>query len=304
MCLEALIHYYTDADPRAIDRMMRAQLLSGAFRQTDLLAFTSAWLAHLSFHGSRPAELARSLLLATQSVRAEDEEALCRTVMTLGDITTYLGDFAAAKAWYSKAHRLCVSLGDHAFISALTYNKPAMAAFSSRLHKSLDAEFGADPTTFEFELRTAHSYQSAAGVTSHPGMQNVAYVAASMVIGNYKLAEERIDKAIGELKGVALEANRLPLMADKALCEAQLGRLDASVNLIGEVVGADWSSVDADDQLIMASALHDAAEIAGSVLPSFLDGRVMELRAEVNEKLSRMKVDLAALLAWQLDGLQ
>jgi hypothetical protein len=125
-----------------------------------------------------------------------------------------------------------------------------------------------------------------------------------MVIGNYKLAEERIDKAIGELKGVALEANRLPLMADKALCEAQLGRLDASVNLIGEVVGADWSSVDADDQLIMASALHDAAEIAGSVLPSFLDGRVMELRAEVNEKLSRMKVDLAALLAWQLDGLQ
>jgi hypothetical protein len=304
MCLEAFIYYYKDADPRAIDRMMRAQLLSGAFRHRDLVAFTSAWLAHLSFHGSRPAELVRALTLATQTVTGEDREAMCRTAMTLGDVTTYLGDFAAAKAWYVRAHRLALALGDHAFISALTYNRPAMVAFSSRLHSALGESFGAGTDTLELELRTAHSYQSAAGVTSNRGMQTLAYVAASMLTGDYRLAMERVTSAISELQGVSLEVNRLPLVADRALCESRIGAVDASKVSIGEVADADWSAVDADDQLIMACAIREASNSAGISPPEWLHGRIGELRAEVTQKLAGLKIDLATLLAWQPDANQ
>jgi hypothetical protein len=137
MCLDAFIYYYKDTDPRAIDRAARAKLLSRAFGLDDLLGFSSAWSAHFAFGVFRPSELVESLLTAVATVKSTDVPSMCRLAMTLGDTATYFGEFEVARGWYSRAHNYAVDLGDHAFISALNFNRPATTAFAARLHREL-----------------------------------------------------------------------------------------------------------------------------------------------------------------------
>jgi hypothetical protein len=299
MFLDSCLHYYKSADSKAIDRVSRAQFLSGALHLDDLLALSSAWKAHFCFHAARVGEIGPALALATSSAKAGDLPSLARIAMTLGDLATYLGMFGRARSWYAQAHRNAVALGDHAYISALNFNRPAMTAFAARLHAELGIPLEIDARTVESLLKTSQSYEAIAGITSLEGMQNVASVALSMHVGAFAAARTQISIALSELKGEALAVNRLPLLADLAWCCAVAGETTSAQGHIAAVLESDWSEVDPDDQLIATKALVEAANVVGIELPAPIEARRSCLVIELTAKLNRMRSDLDALWSWQ-----
>jgi hypothetical protein len=299
MCLDAFVYYYEDTNPKAIDRVARANLLSKAFGLTDLVGFTSAWAAHFALGVFRPAELVRFLRLAVDSIQPLNTEAMCRVTMTLGDVATYFGRFEVARLWYARAHAHAVDLGDHAYIAALSFNRPATAAFAARLHLELGQELSIDAHALRAGLRTSSNYERMAGVSALHGLQSVASSALAMYVEDFAEAKHQISASLADLKGESLSDNRLPLLADLALAHASTGEHQEATSVLDEALQSQWTGVEADEHLIACGSMLRAYARLNREAPATLLAAHSALAAEVRAKLSEMVAELEPAWAWQ-----
>lgn len=263
MTLEALVIYFRDLSHSAHDRMSRAQFLSVAGRSPQLIALTSAWLAHITFNLNRYGEMLRAVGAFMQTAAMADEQTICRAALTLGDAFLVAGNRTAAKAWYDKAREYAVRLGDHASIGALTYNKAALGSFVARLaaleepldHDSLQLLSG--------EVKSAINYQSVAGLQSLQSLLNNALVSIRMLESDYEGALKQIELLLSNSSRVSFSDVSVNLQCDLAHCYARTGREVEALTTAQKIAAGGIDGLAADDRALANWALGEAYDACG-----------------------------------------
>lgn len=150
MLAEALVHHYGELNPQALDRIVRAQFLSGLMRHRLLSALTAAWRAEIEFEASKFKESFVSIESALSIAEATDHAALSRVYNIACKIAFLTGDRAIAQRCFVNGRSHALKEGDQASIEAFQYNRAAFRL--SRLRSEIC--LGNDTTSELREVRT------------------------------------------------------------------------------------------------------------------------------------------------------
>lgn len=263
MWAEGLLGYFRDLDPRAHDRLIRAQFLSTAARSAPLSALTSAWLAHIDFNLHRHEDMGKALRVCVDTLSPSDLQAKCRLALTLGDAFMVADDGDAARNWYSRAHALATLLGDHSAIAALTYNQAALAAFACRLANVEEAIAPSRLQHVAAVVRSASNYQGLAQLRSLQHLLVDAQAAVQILQGNFGEAARLVEELIRADTPVSPSGHKVTALCDAALCYAQLGR-DAELHeVLNQIRLEELDRRTADDRAVAQGALRTAYALMG-----------------------------------------
>lgn len=263
MWAEGLLAYFRDLDPRAHDRLTRAQFLSTAARSASLSALTSAWLAHIDFNLHRHDQMGRAIRICVDTLSASDLQAQCRLALTLGDAFTVVDDADAARGWYAEAHGLAVDLGDHAAVGALTYNQAALAAFAGRLASVYLPIDGARLDRVAAVVRSAANYQGLAQLRSLQHLLDDAQAAVLILQGKFNDAAQLVERVIRAGAPVSPSGHKVTALCDVALCYAKLGLNEQLGEVLQQIRTEELDRRTADDRAIAYAALRSAFVIMG-----------------------------------------
>ncbi len=262
MLLEALLLYFQELNVNARDRLLRANLLSNAFRETRLISLTAAWLAHIDFNQGRYDSMTTSIGAVFDTIAADDGTAVCRVAIVLGDAFSFCRQPDPARKWYEAAHQSATTLGDQAAVGALTYNRAALHVSNLRLD-SLSGPIRSDDISLaSIELRSAVNYQSIAQLKS------LNHLLQSSTIG-VAILEQRYSDALRVLEDDSF-TSEVPLAsaesalqrADLAMCLAKVGRIVESHQAAQEVVSMRLDDFGADDRALIFGSIACAMEIS------------------------------------------
>jgi hypothetical protein len=95
--VEALIQFYSQPVPRALDRLRRAHALSRAMNHPVLVPLCAAWLAHIEFNANRMASMLQYAVEALRLAQPAHHAALARVSLVIADAFHYAGRFDLAK---------------------------------------------------------------------------------------------------------------------------------------------------------------------------------------------------------------
>ena len=131
--VEALIHFYSQPGPKALDRLRRAHALSRAMNHPVLVPLCAAWLAHIEFNANRMEPMLEYAVEALRLAQPDHHATLARVSLVIADAFHYAGRFDLAKPWYAAVRQHALAEGDDAMISAMLHNVAALRANHVRL---------------------------------------------------------------------------------------------------------------------------------------------------------------------------
>ena len=134
--VEALIHFYSQPGPKALDRLRRAHALSRAMNHPLLVPLCAAWLAHIEFNANRMEPMLQYAVEALRLAQPAHHAALARVSLVVADAFHYAGRFDLARPWYAAVREHALADGDDAMISSMLHNVAAFRASKARLRDS------------------------------------------------------------------------------------------------------------------------------------------------------------------------
>jgi hypothetical protein len=263
MLLEGLLHFFQALSPDSRDRVNRANLLSSTFRERDLLALTSAWLAHIDFNLCRFDAMATSLATCVANLEFDTGSANVRISLLLGDIFLFLGARQESQAWYERGRRAATSLGDQAAIGALTYNRAALRVASLRVEAVRRPLSPDDLQLLDVEVRSAINYQAIARLQSLDHLLQFAQVGSQMLSQRYESANKIIEKLLGHEAEPLPVNERALLLADRAECFLHLGDTKQSDQYSAEATKLPLDSLEPDDSAVVNASLARSCSLRG-----------------------------------------
>lgn len=261
MVLESILLYFRELSPHARDRMLRANLLSKAFRETRLIALTSAWLAHIDFNQGRFDSMAAAVHATFESISADDGAAACRVALVLGDAFLFCNSRAAARRWYEEARRHAVELGDQAAVGAITYNGAALHVAGLRTAALSGPNDPTEIARARSELQSAINYQSIAKLTSLSHLLKSASIGVAILEGRFVDALALLDDHFLTSEVPAGSEEATLHQADLVLCLAEVGRTIESRTRRDEIGRTSLDNLGADERALIYNSLARAAEI-------------------------------------------
>lgn len=295
MLIEALQSFFEVLGGSAKDRLMRAQLLSKAANHKELIALTSAWLAHMHFHEEEFAGMADSICLAIEHIEPGQWAALARLSSVLGDAFLTLSNPTSARLWYSHARFAAVSYGDQAAVGAITYNQSAFRLFDVRLNAALGLPF--DAAALELasaEAKSAANYQVVAGVTSLDHLLTCVEAGVHMVNRRHEAAWKLLTPLLSNEDLPLAYGFRFVLLSDAVACCSALGMHSEALSFLGKISEADFGIISVDDQIIIHANLNAVYEAAPQL---FAEGHKVVNISALGERLFSERAAWKAPLA-------
>ena len=293
MCIEGLLLYFRELSPGALDRLARASLLSVAAGHKSLIALTSSWLAHIHFNSNRYVEMSDAIGVCLNSLEKSNLPAVCRVAMLLGDAYLYSGNAAVAQLWYDRARNAALELGDQAFVGALTYNRSALRVFVARV---ASASASAAATQSEDhsrllagEVQSAINYQAVAQLRSLDHLLAASRVGVLILQRNFSLARPVIEALLSSNDVKPLTPQASILKADLALCFANSGLVDSSMQAITEILSLNLDQYDSGDRVLIYSSIREAYKSCG------LPEKFGELELPLARALADYKIQISAI---------
>lgn len=295
MVVEALQLYYRDLSPAARDRMSRASLLSRACHNQPLVALTSAWMAHLEFNQARFDSMVNDLTICLGALEPESGFAECRVSLVLGDAFLLAGQPVESQAWYEKARRAAIRIGDQAAVGAMTYNRAALRVARARYEGLTPGSPPADIPLLRLDVESAINYQYIAQLRSLDHLLATARVGLLILQERWIEVTPQIERLLSSVDVIAGTAQHTLLSADYAHALAKVGRQDDANKQLIEVMGLMPSSLPSDDRCLALASLTQAAMQTGQMdlqagLQSQLEAAIWrheEVMSALRSKLSR-----------------
>lgn len=302
MCLEGLIQYFKNLSPIAFDRLARAKLLSEASGNSELIAFASAWLAHMHFNNNRFVEMLSAIESCFRALSVPNASAESRVSLVLGDAFLYVGDHATAKVWHDRARNLALRLGDRAAIGALIYNRTALHVFGARVDGIKGNALGVNIEQLNLEIRSAISYEFAADLKSLKYLLDSAKVGVLVMNADFKQAAILIQALLDGRSVTAGSGLELTLRADLAYCHAEVDEPISAKHIIETLLVSDLDSYHYDDKVLAFNSIRLAcdrcamprqSEMYSSLLLVAIDRQSTQI-ADLRGLLKKFGVDYAS----------
>jgi len=265
MCIEALLMYFRELSPLARDRMARAYALSTAARDSRLIAFTAAWMAHIDFNLNRFEAMASAMGACLSAIDDDDETADCRLSLVLGDAFLFAGDVACSNRWYARSRAAASKLGDHAAIGALTYNRAALHVAAARFQQASDSPNGADVDLVMVEVQSAINYQAIAHLRSLNHLLQTAKIGVLLLQKRFSDMVSIVSEILNSTEVPSNSAQLALLKADLALSLACTGQTDRALDIITTLKSVPIETFDPDDRVLIWSSIRRAGEVCGAV---------------------------------------
>jgi hypothetical protein len=250
MALDGLILYFRSLGSEARDRMMRAHLISVGCRMHDLVALTSAWLAHFDFNLGRYDSMASELITCRNSLVSDDGSAEVRMALVLGDSLLYCGEDRESLRWYEVARRIANRTGDRATIGAITYNRAALHIAAARVASLKQPIDDKKAMQLELELNSAFNYQAGAGLQSLEHLLHSSRASLFMMKGDYASALMRIADTLERFHIPDTTAQFELMREDQACCLALLGKVEEASRAL-EANAVDRASRFSEDDAVV-----------------------------------------------------
>ncbi len=262
MVAEGLTHFYSDLSPIALDRLMRAQALGLALKYSPIIAFSSAWKAHIEFELSKFDAMANSLALSLQHATPDDHDSLARTSMVLCNSFLVCGNQSRADDWFAQGRRHAIANGDQASVEALLYNRAVFTLSFLRAQTCLGEEFGPEALArARIEMNSAINLQ---GLTQNKALANHLLLWAarlSLLEGKYQEAMERFANCKGESPFAAYNFSKDFIDLEMGYCQFCLDGAVSSAVAVRELNESEISSLDSDEQMMVAWIKRKIGEI-------------------------------------------
>lgn len=261
MILEGLQLYYKKLSPGARDRMMRASLLSKSFHERELIARTSAWMAHIEMNGARFDSMISELQTSLSALGSGDDITECRIALVLGDACLISALPPQSQAWYEVARRAANRLGDHAAVGAMTYNRAALRVARCRYERLSTEDLRVDMPLLRLDVESAINYQSVARLRSLEHLLTTTRVGLLMLQEEPILAIPLIESLLASDDVPQQSTQRWLLMSDYARSLAIVGKIDAAQCQLDGVLASLPVAVPTDDLCLILGSLRDAASL-------------------------------------------
>ncbi|MBN8494251.1 MAG: hypothetical protein J0M00_22780 [Burkholderiales bacterium] len=242
--VEALIQFYGEPGPKALDRLRRAHALSRAMNHPVLVPLCAAWLAHIEFNSNRMEPMLQYAGEALRLAQPDHHAALARVSLVIADAFHYAGRFDLAKPWYAAVRQHALAEGDDAMISAMLHNVAAFRANEVRLADAFGNPIPEEAKRALMETESTQNYDNGIGALSMALL--IPLMKAQLLTSERRYAEalEIFQDVLERNSPENLDRRKACFYVDRAWCKFQLGQLDSALADLAR--GLELQSVPAD----------------------------------------------------------
>lgn len=298
MLAEALIHWYGDLNPQALDRIARAQLLSNAMQYRTMIALAAAWKAHIEFDMSNFDSMFKSLGVAAANMDDSNLDASGRVAIVLFNAFALCGDRAQSQLWFMKGRDIAVKAGDQTSIEALQFNRTALGLSVARAEHCVET-LGSDAIRcIRSEYESARNLQALTGVDALKSHLHLCDQRLLMLESRFQEAKEAISVVRGEGPFGGSHFSQCLADLELAYCQFHTGAREAAFDLFSTIDTSSFLDLDIDDQLMAAWMQHEMVQAD----PRFGDlaiarNRLAEMRGAYVNSRESLRAGLQAFLA-------
>lgn len=297
MLAEALIDWFSDLNPNALDRLTRVQVLSSAMKYADVLAISSAWKGHVQFEMSDFDGMLRSLQLSMQSATERNSTANARIAVVLCSALSLCGAVESAQIWFRRGRMYALAEGDTASIEALQYNRAALAITRLRADSCFGELEASHIRVARIELNSAKNLQLLIQSSALENHLHLCEARLMILEAAFVEAISKFESTRKERPFAAYHFSQLIIDLEVAYCYFRLGRGDEAISRFSVMSLALLSELDLDDQLQAARMCHEmAASDPRFGDPHEIERRRFELGAAYKSADSALQASLHTFL--------
>lgn len=270
MLLEGILYLYSDINIAAYDRIKRAQFLSIAISNKELISITSAWKAHLEFENSNFDAMIQSLMLASDSADSKNHDAHSRLAIVLCNALYLCGDRERAQLWFMRSRSHAVDAGDQATIEALLYNRSAFGMAHLRSQACIAAVEPDEIESVRHEMASARNFQDMTGITALHHLIGLCEARILMLEGSYLKAIVGLQSSRLTKPFASYNFDQRLIDLELAFCHAKIGRINESMLIVDASSDSNFDSLDLDEQLVACWLKYQLCKMS----PHFGDSEV------------------------------
>lgn len=278
--VEGVLAYFESLGRGAQDRIMRAQVLSKALKDTRLVLIASAWRSHIEFESSNFLAMRDSLaeVFLNPSVDAEDDESLARASLTLAYSFTLVGDRKTAQFWFSKAREHALRIGDQATIEAVIHNRASFHLAYLRIKRCFEELGAQEIDDCRLAIASAKNFQTLIDIGSLTTLTELCEARLKALGGHYEEAERLLLELRGRQPFASNNYSVDIIDIERAFLLASSGRSDRAQEILQHLSDPSCSMLDPDDRMVaawmrMKTALMNSPVPDGDPLLSEFDAR-------------------------------
>jgi tetratricopeptide (TPR) repeat protein len=226
--VEALIHFYSQPGPKALDRLRRAHALSRAMNHPLLVPLCAAWLAHIEFNANRMKPMLQYAVEALRLAQPAHHAALARVSLVVADAFHYAGRFDLARPWYAAVREHALADGDDAMISAMLHNVAALRANQVRLSDAFQEPQPDEAKRALQELDSTSNYDLGIGTLSFALLIPLVRAQLFMAQGHFSEAIPIYSDTLGKSNAGSLKLREACFFAERAWCFIRTGQHEAA----------------------------------------------------------------------------
>lgn len=260
--LEAVIHFFSQPGPKALDRLRRAHALSRAMNHPVLVPLCAAWLAHIEFNANRMEPMLQYATEALRLAQPEHHAALARVSLVVADAFHFAGRFDLAKPWYAAVRQHALADGDDAMISAMLHNVAAFRANEVRLADAFGHPIANELHQALMETESTKNYDTGIGTLSMALLIPLMQAQLLATDGQFRAALEIFDEVLERDSPENLERRKACFYADRAWCHIKLGQGALALADLERALERVEDPADPDDSAAMHARL---AAVLGSL---------------------------------------
>lgn len=294
MLAEALRLHFEQLGTGARDRVVRAQFLSQAMKDAELIGLTSAWMGFLNFEASKFDAAARDLQTALDSAASTDHSTHSRCAVVLFNAFAFCGNKDAAQRWFLSGRDHALKEGDQATIDALLHSRAAFGVAWLRAQRCKTEIELESLKLARSEINSARNLQLLTQVTAHSSFIDLADARLHVLESKYVEAALKL-RAIREAGPFpAGHFSKRLVDTEIAFCLANAGQIEEAIETIGLSDSVSLDGLDVDDRLVAVWMLRELSRID----PRFgsqqaATSQLENALAEYGESLTAMKVAMA-----------
>jgi tetratricopeptide (TPR) repeat protein len=260
--VEALIQFYGEPGPKALDRLRRAHALSRAMNHPVLVPLCAAWLAHIEFNSNRMEPMLQYAGEALRLAQPDHHAARARVSLVIADAFHYAGRFDLAKPWYAAVRQHALAEGDDAMISAMLHNVAAFRASGTRLQDAFGNPDREQAARAMLETESTGNFDTGIGTASLSWFVPLLRAQLLTVQGHYEEAIGLFSTNLQSAGAQGVTRLLVSFYADSAWCKFKSGRPEEAEADAALCLSASEKDCDADD---LAASLARVAEIVAAL---------------------------------------